>query len=305
MQDTYTLTAIFSRAINLLMLDTLLQWSIFYAVIFNILILLIANRHRPRYVVDYIWFFMTIALLNIYIFNLGKDVFQFFIFILMYFILSSNLSSPCKAFLSFAILGVWGMVFRIYYLLIAIYFLLTYVFTARGKRMRLMWGIVIGVVFLSLYLASVFSTSNYHRIIFVRDVLNLYREGDVDALTIINNVFSHEGNLFLYMVNYVFILLRMIFPLELLAQANLRYVVSFVYQFIISYLLIRKLKDFLRGKGSKEQMLAYVIYAAFLACSALFEPDFGSWLRHQSAISPIMMVIFFERKTLIYRPGTH
>ena len=37
--------------------------------------------------------------------------------------------------------------------------------------------------------------------------------------------------------------------------------------------------------------IALYTYLAFLLCSAMFEPDFGSWLRHQSVAFPIIIYI--------------
>jgi len=36
---------------------------------------------------------------------------------------------------------------------------------------------------------------------------------------------------------------------------------------------------------------ALYLYLAFLLCSAAFEPDFGSWIRHQGVALPIILLI--------------
>ena len=43
--------------------------------------------------------------------------------------------------------------------------------------------------------------------------------------------------------------------------------------------------------NTKSQNLALYIYIAFILGSATFEPDFGSWVRHEAATFPILMIV--------------
>lgn len=42
---------------------------------------------------------------------------------------------------------------------------------------------------------------------------------------------------------------------------------------------------------SNTRTIALYLYLAYLLCSAMFEPDFGSWLRHESAALPIILLL--------------
>lgn len=54
-------------------------------------------------------------------------------------------------------------------------------------------------------------------------------------------------------------------------------------------------KEKIREKEEDRRMTrtaALYLYLAFLLCSAAFEPDFGSWIRHQGVALPIILLIF-------------
>lgn len=42
---------------------------------------------------------------------------------------------------------------------------------------------------------------------------------------------------------------------------------------------------------AQTRTIALYLYLAFLLCSAMFEPDFGSWLRHESVAIPIILMM--------------
>jgi hypothetical protein len=68
----YNNTAVFSNAINIFGLSTLQQWSIFYAVVFNVVFFNVAKKYSIRTLPAWFWFFGTCGLLNIYVLNLSK-----------------------------------------------------------------------------------------------------------------------------------------------------------------------------------------------------------------------------------------
>ena len=53
-------------------------------------------------------------------------------------------------------------------------------------------------------------------------------------------------------------------------------------------------EEILRQKEEDRRLTrtaALYLYLAFLLCSAAFEPDFGSWIRHQGVALPIILLI--------------
>ena len=62
-------------------------------------------------------------------------------------------------------------------------------------------------------------------------------------------------------------------------------------------MLIRALRDTrnvdIRNRDTDVRpLLALCMVLAFMTVSALFEPDFGSWVRHESAAFPLLWMAF-------------
>ena len=43
--------------------------------------------------------------------------------------------------------------------------------------------------------------------------------------------------------------------------------------------------------GQSEHLLALSVFTAYILGSFLFEPDFGSWVRHEAATFPVLHMI--------------
>lgn len=79
------------------------------------------------------------------------------------------------------------------------------------------------------------------------------------------------------------------FPVELLLKGKVTYLFIVVYHFMLfKYLL----KNFFRFNDLDHiQKCALFLYVAFWMCSASFEPDFGSWIRHEGVSFPIIILL--------------
>ena len=87
----------------------------------------------------------------------------------------------------------------------------------------------------------------------------------------------------------------MLFPIELLLLGP-KYFIYVLYQLMITLVVLKNTKNI--NKYSPRRRIALYIYIAFLMGSATFEPDFGSWIRHEAVLFPIFMLIsgFDERE---------
>ena len=115
----------------------------------------------------------------------------------------------------------------------------------------------------------------------------------------ITPVFNANGGP-LFTAEYLLKMLRLLFPIELLLIGKITYLFLIVNQFLLVLFIIQAFKGMgqKRKKFGEIQMrhasireLALFTYIAFLLCSAAFEPDFGSWVRHQGVTFPIMLLI--------------
>lgn len=86
-EGSYRVTVNVFTKINLFNFHTLLQWSIFVAIIFNILLIVMMTKVKGIDLMQSIFALLCIGLCNIYIFNLGKDIIQYCLFLMCYLII--------------------------------------------------------------------------------------------------------------------------------------------------------------------------------------------------------------------------
>ena len=99
-----------------------------------------------------------------------------------------------------------------------------------------------------------------------------------DANTIINDYLNVNNKYLNFIGNYLINVLRFFCPLELLF-INVKYIFFIIYQLLITYFLIKSGK---RINSSK--IIMYALVLSFFMVSIVFEPDFGSFIRHETAI---------------------
>ena len=254
--------------------------------------------------VQTIFLLACIGLLNIYVFNIGKDVIQFLFFMAVYLVLLIPIeSSVMKIVFSAVILYFESKVFRSYYVLIAALVLAIYcilVVFRRNHKIPPTIKIVITVVTMYLLVcammvvASVAMPGEYHQIMGIRDYSLNGREDDVDSVTIIKNWVGGDNstNLPLFLLNYLINAVRMMIPFEL-AVKGVQYLPFFFFQVAVTVYLVH-----LFGKldeiEDNTQFLAISIFLGYVLASVLFEPDFGSWVRHEAATFPVLHLLVFS-----------
>lgn len=213
-------------------------------------------------------------------------------------------SSAVKIACAAIILYFESKVFRSYYVLIAALVLAIYCILAVFRRNhRLPPAVKIIITTVTMYLlvcvmmvvASVAMHSEYEQIMGIRDYSLSSREGDVDSVTIIKNWVGGDNstNLPLFLLNYLINAVRMMIPFEL-AVKGIQYLPFFCFQVAVTiYLahLFGKLDEI----EDETQFLAISIFLGYVLASALFEPDFGSWVRHEAATFPVLHLLVFSR----------
>jgi hypothetical protein len=95
---------------------------------------------------------------------------------------------------------------------------------------------------------------------------------------------------------------RLMLPFELpFIGFKIRYFIFMGYQLIITAYYLKTAVNVLRKQVNETQKAAFCVFTGFLLGSGLFEPGFGSWIRHESAIVLIMLLAFFKQKGNIYK----
>ncbi|MCL2014585.1 MAG: hypothetical protein FWG69_06315, partial [Oscillospiraceae bacterium] len=299
-QNSFSVTVFLSGIINIFNFNSLFLWSLMYAVIFNPLLYVFFKKTEVPTLPKLIWIYAFFGLLNIYVFNLSKDIFQFVLFFIIALIVLKKGNTNRKLVYCASILFLWGFIFRIYFLLIAVFFLMTYILFniyLYGKKKRSLYIFIVLAltgILLSLLAISRLAPEEYNTIIFTHSRLTVNRVYSPDSQTLILDVIRHNGNLALFMLNYVINMFRMMLPVELLFRFNVSYLLFFSFQVMLTYYLLKTIKGALNKKATPETLLALFLYLGYLMGSVLFEPDFGSWVRHEAALFPILVIIIFS-----------
>ncbi len=292
---SYEVAADFFRKINIFHCTTFLQWSILLGILFNILLILLFTRNKGLDIKQTFFALMCTGILNIYIFNVGKDAIQILIFIMLYIVINLNISKFIKIAGCFAILYWESTFYRNYYIIIAFFFLsiIMGIFWLRRKRKRVSVAKVIMIIFLLYTLVFIFlATARTFMHGDYAGVMNCKAGVDVmQANSMIDDKIEHNGNLMLFMENYVINSIRMAFPIELL-KSGAFYLPFLVFEIFLIYYLFQAILRLY--KMSFNQVIALSIFVAYFMGSVLFEPDFGSFVRHEAATFPILYILVFN-----------
>lgn len=279
--------------LNFFELTTYEGFEIYITVLWNIILMIIIFSLRKKLnMIQAIFLILTILVLNIFNFNLAKEPIQMLYFVLMYVVITSKvLKDSFKYILCFGILYWASVTFRTYYILIALFMLgaswICKTFILMKDRLKLFDVVVVitalGVgYFLLLTVAKTAMPEEYSELIRVRT-------RETEARTDISNwITNDDSNLVLFTVDYLIMLIRMMVPVELITFGP-KYWPYVAYQVMITFYAVMALKNI--KKNHKSKNVALYVYLGFLCGSATFEPDFGSWVRHEAAIAPVLFVL--------------
>jgi hypothetical protein len=130
-----------------------------------------------------------------------------------------------------------------------------------------------------LIVASLVLPSAYQSLVSVRDETAASRVGSEDAQTVIVNLLAGTDVLS-SAINFVINAFRMLFPIELLTK-GLLYIPFVLFQVLLTFQYFKRLPQVEQLQQGRHY-LAFCLFTAYLIVSFFFEPDFGSWVRHES-----------------------
>ncbi|MDD3416131.1 MAG: hypothetical protein PHY47_19385 [Lachnospiraceae bacterium] len=272
-------------------LSQYIEFEIAITLFWNLILLGLFTRIRTMLTGYQIVFaMMSVIVLNIFDFNLAKEPIQMLYFIWLFCMILNRKYSLIKKYIAaICILVFSALTFRLYYVLIIFFATETFLFFVLISRSKKKFGIkkIIFIVF-------VLVTTYYVLLRIFQSVLpsafaELYRVRTRQSTAASDmRVIFHSNNLILFCVDYLLMLLRMLFPIELL-RAGPKYMAYVLYQMLVSYGVIKAVQ--MHSNNSKTKNLALYIYLGFLLASGTFEPDFGSWVRHEAVVVPLLLII--------------
>jgi len=281
------------KNLNFFELNTYGEFEIYITIIWNAILLIIMFAMRKKLnVMQAVFLVLTILVLNIFNFNLAKEPIQMLYFILIYIIITNKaINETFKYWICFGILYWASATFREYYILIAGFMIgaswICKTFMLAKDKLKFFDIVVVvfalGVgYFLLLTIAKNVLPEEYYELVRVRT-------RETEARTDISNLITDDdSNLVLFTLDYLLMLVRMMVPVELLTFGP-KYWPYVAYQVMITFYVISALKNI--KKNNKSKNIALYVYLGFLCGSATFEPDFGSWVRHEAAIAPVLFIL--------------
>jgi len=273
-------------------LTTYLQFEILITVLWNIMILIILlNCNKYLTLLQAVFIALSVMVLNIFAFTLAKEPMQMLYFILIYPVLcSEKLSYRVKFLLITAIIIFSAITFRQYFYFIVYYMIIGQISLALLLRrhkpliVTLAFMLLVNAIgyFTLFHIMPHMSYIHYHELIRVRQTIR-----GPDATSVIAPS-TRVDTYFWLGINYIVISLRLLFPVELL-RLGIRFWPYVIYQLVITGVFLRRLATY--SKSSEAAKLATLVFFGFFAVSASFEPDFGSWIRHESVLFPIFLIM--------------
>lgn len=297
----YEFAAQLFAKLNVFGFTTLLEWSLLIGVIFNIVLIVAFVRIKGLDFLQCMFTLMCVGLCNIYVFNLGKDIIQFSLFLICFIIIIiGNFPNWIKV-AGCALVFYWeSTFFRNYYIIMAaftvgIYAIIKIVRMKKvklnGKKCLFILLILYLMMYLFLNIARIAMPEEYN------DILTCKSGTEVMvASTMIYDEIEYGANINLYMLNYIINSVRMLFPVELLA-GGVFYIPFLAFQVLLLYYMYKNIRNIHRI--SENNVIALSVFIAFFMGSVLFEPDFGSFARHEAAAFPVIILFALDNVSII------
>ena len=284
---------------NVFHFGTVLEFSLFYGLIMTIIMMIIVSKTKEMNTREVIFVLMATGVLNIYVFTINKEMIQIVYFLAIYIVICLPIKNNFIKILGCA--GIFyfeSLQFRAYYIIMAclvigIYFIFTWLRKLHSiNKIHIILTVVACflMVFVFFYLSSFVAKSDYEDALSARDgsVLTVDEVGEGGATSAIRNPIEVNGNLGIFMYNYVINSVRMMLPIELLIK-NPGYFPFVIYQVFILLYVFKTLKNI--KKLDKRIVVALSCFIAYFLGSVVFEPDFGSWTRHEATTFPILQML--------------
>lgn len=275
---------------------TVLEWDALFALIGSMVIMLLALWvSRCPWLARWhaLLFAAAVGLSSIYVFILSKDVVQVFVFLIIFALMRGARSGEAAILCAVLLFFLEGIFWRRYYLIVAVFVPIAYIVLSKvaagsvTKREALIT--VIAFVTAALAFAcviKVISPDNYVEIVKQHGTEREDYTATV-AASGIKSVIAVDASspVYLFVANWAINTVRLLVPIELFAKGPY-YWMFVIYQLAIT---VGVLTTIARTNDARVRT-CLAVYLAFVIASGTFEPDFGSWVRHETACLPFLLV---------------
>lgn len=279
-------------------LNTYIDYELIITLIWNLIFFGILMTIKNKIsIFQMIFLMMSIAVLNIWDFCLAKEPLQMLYFVAIYCILiSTRINEKYKFGLALLVILLSCFTYRNYYILVVAFSFFSYLLIGKYLTRKVIITkfdlVKIVLAFAIVYMAVIVYAKYFDQEAY--DCFAYFNQRETVAKTDLSGFF-HSEVLPIMAVDYILLVIRMLFPIELI-KLGPEYFLYVIYQIMISIITIKALINI--KTNEKIKMYAIYIFMGFLFASATFEPDFGSWVRHEAVVLPviILMADLFEDK---------
>lgn len=302
--NTFSKFAMLYKYTNILNLNTYIQYEIVLTILFNVLLFVFIYKNQIKInklnFLSVVFIMLSIILLNVYVFSLCKEPWIFICFLAIYLVVKYISKNWLK------ILGLGSILFfmiyfmKIYYVLIVLFgFFIYFLYKIFKTNKNFIKFFIVLFACTVLYLIILITLKNFS-IEYYDKMLSSATEEYELANSVIKPLLPGT-DIFSLGINYFVKVLRLLFPIELVFN-NFKYIPYVIFQIFLSiYIIIISFR--FNGLDIKKQIMC-CIFIGFILTSATFEPDYGSWLRHELSCFPVFTFIIIDEKLSFYRRRT-
>lgn len=235
---------------------------------------------------------------SIYLGQLSKDAIAF-----LFMGLITLLVVKSKKFTLFKVLSlimIYSLFFRSYWFTYGVFILINYIILLNGYK--IFKSPTIKTICYMVGILSLFIISNFFgtTLTDARTSVNVFREGSADANTLISN-YMPNLNFGTDIINWLVAFVTIVFPVSLIPRMNILSLAFTLWNIFNICVLFRVFKNTITGNLNDRDIrrikLIFALIISFTFTQALFEPDLGSFLRHQLIQLPpsfYLLLIYYK-----------
>lgn len=258
----------------------------FFAVVV-VMNLLVLPKGVRRVSIEYAGLFFTCeALMVVYLGQTSKELLAL---LLVAYLLAFRLNVKNIVFLMAGV-AFYALFFRQYWL-IFLSMLIASQFFHGNKKILARW-ILIAIGFYAI-LSVLMEYFMHVSLLYGRNYVNDIRVSGTatsDMETIIPSGIYDGSGFWADMINAIYTFFILVFPVPLLKSTSFFYWIIFLFYICLYSMFLRGVKDFCSTGNFKQRdkFFAEVIFF-YVATQVLFEPDYGSYLRHFTPFMPVLL----------------
>ncbi len=234
-------------------------------------------------------------ILPIYLGQYSKELFS----LILVFSLLNSIGNKYSFILSILLIMMYASYIRIYWYIVLFLFLVIYYLSFR-KIDKYLKIIALALIIVAFYFLVHSVTGKF--ITDARYSINIARVNSEYANTMIHNPFVNTSA-FTDIANTVYCWLRLLFPVTMIfsgliqglfALIQITTVLFIIYKVIKNYRFIQTGYEFVIKDTYQKKLFAAVAWIfSFSFVEAMFEPDYGTFSRHELALLPMIIFLLF------------